>query len=110
MAKLYCPKCPDFDGFVSSTNQAIGKVAAYEWCQKYLTDLEESNDTVTLSTSLFLSIIRKAYMDAHYSAQKLEFDSWAHRKEYPLNLRTDDSKDELEKLGLLGQYKYIKNK
>ena len=102
MAKLYCPKCPDFDGFTSSSYQAIEKVAAYEWCRKYLTDLEESNDTITLSTSMLLSIIRKAYMDAYYGAQKLEFDSWVQHKEYPSNLRTDNSNDELEKLGLLG--------
>lgn len=36
MAKLNCPKCPDFDGFAMCTSQPLSKVASYEWCRKYL--------------------------------------------------------------------------
>lgn len=41
MAKLNCPKCPDFDGFAMCTSQPLSKVASYEWCRKYLEGLEE---------------------------------------------------------------------
>ena len=66
MAKLNCPKCPDFDGFAMCTSQPLSKVASYEWCRKYLEGLEEVNGTITLSTDLFLRLLRKAYSDAKY--------------------------------------------
>lgn len=47
MAKLNCPKCPDFDGFAMCTSQPLSKVASYEWCRKYLEGLEEVNGTIT---------------------------------------------------------------
>lgn len=65
MAKLNCPKCPDFDGFAMCTSQPLSKVASYEWCRKYLEGLEEVNGTITLSTDLFLRLLRKAYSDAY---------------------------------------------
>ena len=68
MAKLNCPKCPDFDGFAMCTSQPLSKVASYEWCRKYLEGLEEVNGTITLSTDLFLRLLRKAYSDAYYGA------------------------------------------
>ena len=48
------------------TSQPLFRVAPYEWCRKYLDGLEEVNGTITLSTGLFLSIIRKAYSDAYH--------------------------------------------
>lgn len=65
MAKLNCPKCPDFDGFAMCTSQPLSKVASYEWCRKYLEGLEEVNGTITLSTDLFLRLLRKAYSDTY---------------------------------------------
>lgn len=56
MAKL---NCPDFDGFAMCTSQPLSKVAS--WCRKYLEGLEEVNGTITLSTDLFLRLLRKAY-------------------------------------------------
>lgn len=103
MAKLYCPVCPDFNGFTSCSHQALEEVAAYEWCRKYLVDLEETNDTITLSSSLFLSLIRKAYTDAFYGARQLEFNSWSQHKDYPLQVGVIGSENELEELGLLGK-------
>lgn len=73
MAKLNCPKCPDFDGFAMCTSQPLSKVASYEWCRKYLEGLEEVNGTITLSTDLFLRLLRKAYSDAYYGAIHMEF-------------------------------------
>lgn len=43
------------------TSQPLSKVASYEWCRKYLEGLEEVNGTITLSTDLFLRLLRKAY-------------------------------------------------
>lgn len=103
MAKLYCPPCPYFDGVISCSHHALDEVAAYEWCRKYLADLEETNDTITLSSSLFLSLIRKAYTDAFNGARQLEFDSWNRHKDYPLQVRAIGSENELEELGLLGK-------
>lgn len=71
MAKLNCPKCPDFDAMC--TSQPLSKVASYEWCRKYLEGLEEVNGTITLSTDLFLRLLRKAYSDAYYGAIHMEF-------------------------------------
>lgn len=73
MAKLKCPECPDFDGFAMCTSQPTAKVASYEWCRKYLEGLEEVNGTITLSTDLFLKLLRKAYSDAYYGATHMEF-------------------------------------
>lgn len=67
MAKL---NCPDFDGFAMCTSQPLSKVASYEWCRKYLEGLEEVNGT--LSTDLFLRLLRKAYSDAYYGAIHME--------------------------------------
>ena len=94
MAKLNCPKCPDFDGFAMCTSQPLSKVASYEWCRKYLEGLEEVNGT--LSTNLFLGLIRKAYLDAYYGATHMEF-----MRDYPLHVDIDDTST-LEELGLLG--------
>lgn len=69
MAKL---NCPDFDGFAMCTSQPLPKVASYEWCRKYLEGLEEVNGTITLSTDLFLRLLRKAYSDAYYGAIHME--------------------------------------
>lgn len=99
MAKLYCPKCPDFDGFAMCTSQPLSKVASYEWCRKYLEGLEEVNGTITLSTSLFLGLLRKAYLDAYYGATRMEFNR--DIKDYPLHVDIDDTST-LEELGLLG--------
>lgn len=97
MAKLKCPKCPDFDGYVHFT----AKVASYEWCRKYLEGLEEVNGTITLSTDLFLKLLRKAYSDAYYGAIHMEFMRDIKNAEYPLEIHVDDA-SELEELGLLG--------
>lgn len=100
MAKLYFPTCPDFDGFVMCSSQPIAKVASYEWCRKYLDGLEEVNDTITLSTKLFLNIIRKAYSDAYNGATRMEFERYIHNKEYPFEIDVSDTA-KLEELGLL---------
>lgn len=96
MAKLNCPKCPDFDGFAMCTSQPLSKVASYEWCRKYLEGLEEVNGTITLSTNL-----RKAYLDAYYGATHMEFMRDIKDKDYPLHVDIDDTST-LEELGLLG--------
>ena len=101
MAKLNCPKCPDFDGFAMCTSQPLAKVASYEWCCKYLDGLEEVNGTITLSTDLFLRLLRIAYSDAYYGAIQMEFMRDIKELEYPLNIHVDDTST-LEKLGLLG--------
>lgn len=100
MAKLKCPECPDYDGFSMSTSQPLFKVASYEWCHKYLEGLEEVNGTITLSTELFLSIIRKAYSDAYNGAIRMEFNRDIKNKDYPLNIHINDVA-KLEELGLL---------
>lgn len=102
MGKLNCPKCPDFNGFLSCDYQPIGKVASYEWCRKYLEGLEEVNGTITLSSKLFLRIVRKAYLDAYNEAKNMEFERNIHNKEYPFDIRTSDT-SKLEELGLLGK-------
>ena len=94
MAKL---NCPDFDGFAMCTSQPLSKVASYEWCRKYLEGLEEVNGT--LSTNLFLGLLRKAYLDAYYGATHMEF--MRDIKDYPLHVDIDDTST-LEELGLLG--------
>lgn len=96
MAKL---RCPDFDGFAICTSQPTAKVASYEWCRKYLEGLEEVNGT--LSTNLFLGLLRKAYLDAYYGATRMEFNRDIKNKDYPLSIDLRDT-SELEKLGLLG--------
>lgn len=96
MAKL---NCPDFDGFAMCTSQLLSKVASYEWCRKYLEGLEEVNGT--LSTDLFLRLLRKAYSDAYYGAIHMEFMRDIKDVEYPLEIHIDDT-PKLEKLGLLG--------
>ena len=101
MAKLKCPECPDFDGFAMCTSQPLAKVASYEWCRKYLEGLEEVNGTITLSTNLFLKLLRKAYSDAYYGAIRMEFNRDIENKYYPLSVRVDDT-SKLEELGLLG--------
>lgn len=101
MAKLKCPKCPDFDGFALCSSQPLAKVASYEWCRKYLDELEEVNGTITLSTDLFLRLLRKAYSDAYYGAIQIEFMRDIKEVEYPLNIHIDDT-SKLEELGLLG--------
>ena len=101
MAKLNCPKCPDFDGFAMCTSQPLSKVASYEWCHKYLEGLEEVNGTLTLSTDLFLRLLRKAYSDAYYGATHMEFMRDIKDKDYPLHVDIDDTST-LEELGLLG--------
>ena len=101
MAKLKCPKCPDFDGFAMCTSQPLSRVAPYEWCRKYLDGLEEVNDTITLSTGLFLSIVRNAYSDAYNGATRIEFNRDIGDKDYPLHVNIDDTA-KLEELGLLG--------
>lgn len=101
MAKLNCPKCPDFDGFAMCTSQPLYKVASYEWCRKYLDGLEVINDTITLSTKLFLNIVRKAYLDAYDGATRMEFNRDIKDKDYPLHIDIDDTST-LEELGLLG--------
>ena len=101
MAKLNCPKCPDFDGFAMCTSQPLSKVASYEWCRKYLEGLEEVNGTITLSTNLFLGLLRKAYSDAYYGATHMEFMRDIKDKDYPLHVDIDDTST-LEELGLLG--------
>lgn len=89
MAKLNCP-----DGFAMCTSQPLSKVAS--WCRKYL---EEVNGTITLSTDLFLRLLRKAYSDAYYGAIHIMRD--IKDVEYPLEIHIDDT-PKLEKLGLLG--------
>ena len=101
MAKLKCPKCPDFDGFAICSSQPLAKVASYEWCRKYLDELEEVNGTITLSADLFLRLLRKAYSDAYYGAIQIEFMRDIKEVEYPLNIHIDDT-SKLEELGLLG--------
>ena len=101
MAKLKCPKCPDFDGFALCSSQPLAKVASYEWCRKYLDELEEVNGTISLSTDLFLRLLRKAYSDAFYGAIQIEFMRDIKEVEYPLNIHIDDT-SKLEELGLLG--------
>ena len=101
MAKLKCPKCPDFDGFAICSSQPLAKVASYEWCRKYLDELEEVNGTITLSTDLFLRLLRKAYSDAYYGAIQIEFMRDIKEVEYPLNIHIDDT-SKLEELCLLG--------
>lgn len=91
MAKLNCPKCPDFDGFAMCTSQPLSKVASYEWCRKYLEGLEEVNGTITLSTDLFLRLLRKAYSDAYYGAIHMEFMRDIKDVEYPLEIHIDDT-------------------
>ena len=60
MAKLNCPKCPDFDGFAMCTSQPLSKVASYEWCRKYLEGLEEVNgaaeELVILARSISIDV------------------------------------------------------
>lgn len=77
MAKLNCPKCPDLEG------------------------LEEVNGTITLSTNLFLGLLRKAYLDAYYGATHMEFMRDIKDKDYPLYVDIDDTST-LKELGLLG--------
>lgn len=101
MAKLNCPKCPDFDGFAMCTSQPLSKVASYEWCRKYLEGLEEVNGTITLSTSLFLELLRKAYSDAYYGVTRMEFNRAIKGEDYPLDIHVDDTA-KLKELGLLG--------
>ena len=101
MTKLKCPICPDFNGFCMSDSQPIAKVASYEWCRKHLQGLEEVNDTITISTSLFLGLLRKAYSDAYYGAIQMEFMRDIKDVEYPLDIHIDDTL-KLEELGLLG--------
>ena len=101
MAKLKCPECPDFDGFAMCASRPIAKVASYEWCRKYLEGLEEVNGTITLSTDLFLRLLRKAYSDAYYGAIQMEFMRDIKDVEYPLDIHIDDTL-KLEELGLLG--------
>lgn len=79
------------------TSQPLSKVASYEWCRKYLEGLEEVNGT--LSTNLFLGLLRKAYLDAYYGATHMEF--MRDIKDYPLHVDIDDTST-LEELGLLG--------
>ena len=97
MAKLNCPECPDFDGFISSNQQPIARVASYEWCRKYLEGLEEVNGTITISTSLFLGLLRKAYSDAYYGATHKQ----SRIKDYLFSINIKDT-SKLEELGLLG--------
>lgn len=99
MAELKCPECPDYDGFCMSSSQPLSKVAPYEWCRKYLDGLEVVNDTITLSTGLFLNIVRKAYSDAIMA--RMEFNRDLKGKNYPLNIDLRDS-SKIEELGLLG--------
>lgn len=101
MAELKYPECPDFDGFAMCTSQPTAKVASYEWCRKYLEGLEEVNGTITLSTDLFLKLLRRAYSDAYYGAIRMEFNRDIENKYYPLSVRVDDT-SKLEELGLLG--------
>lgn len=101
MAELKCPECPDFDGFCMSNSQPLSKVAPYEWCRKYLEGLETVNDTITLSTNLFLRIIRKAYSDAYNGAIRMEFNRDIKDIDYPLNIHLNDVA-KLKELGLLG--------
>lgn len=101
MAKLKCPECPDFDGFAMCSSQSLSKVTSYEWCRKYLKGLEEVNGTITLSSSLFLKLLRKAYSDAYYGAIHMEFMRDINDVEYPLEIHVDDT-SKLEELGLLG--------
>lgn len=101
MAKLKCPICPDYDGFVMSMTQPLFKVAPYEWCRKYLEGLEEVNGTITLSTEEFLYIVRRAYSDAYRGATRMEFNRDIKDIDYPLTVRVDDGA-KLEELGLLG--------
>lgn len=101
MTKLKCPECPDFDGFAMCTSQPTAKVASYEWCRKYLEGLEEVNSTITLSTNLFLKLLRKAYSDAYYGAIHMEFMRDIKNVEYPLDIHINDT-SKLEELGLFG--------
>ena len=101
MAELKCPECHDFEGFAMCTSQPTATVASYEWCRKYLEGLEEVNGTITLSTDLFLKLLRKAYSDAYYGAIRMEFNRDIENKYYPLSVRVDDT-SKLEELGLLG--------
>lgn len=105
MAKLKCPECPDFDGFAMCVSQPTARVASYEWCRKYLEGLEEVNGTITLSTNLFLKLLRTAYSDAYYGAAHMEFMRDIKDVEYPLDVRVDD-RVKLEELGLLGNETY----
>lgn len=101
MAKLKCPICPDYDGFVMSMTQPLSKVAPYEWCRKYLEGLEVVNGTITLSIEDFLYIVRKAYSDAYRGATRMEFNRDIKNKDYPLSIDIRDL-SKLEELGLLG--------
>ena len=101
MAKLKCPKCPEFDGFCMSSSQPLFRVAPYEWCRKNLDGLEVVNDTISLSAGLFLSIVRKAYSDAYNGAIRMEFNRDLKGKDYPLSIDLRDP-SKLEELGLLG--------
>ena len=101
MAQLKYPTCPDFDGFAMCSSQPLAKVASYEWCHKYLDELEEVNGTITLSTDLFLRLLRKDYSDAYYGAIQVEFMKDIKEMEYPLDIHIDDIST-LEELGLLG--------
>ena len=69
------------------TSQPLSKVASYEWCRKYLEGLEEVNGT--LSTDLFLRLLRKAYSDAYYG--HMEFMRDIKDVEYPLEIHIDDT-------------------
>lgn len=102
MAEL---ECLDFDGFAMCTPQPTAKVASYEWCRKYLEGLEEVNGTITLSTNLFLKLLRKAYSDAYYGATRMEFNRDIKGEDYPLDIHVDDTA-KLEELGLLGNETY----
>lgn len=72
MAKLNCPKCPDFDGFAMCTSQS--KVASYEWCRKYLEGLEEAcMETVRQQNSMLDSFPNVMYNKV-LGIQKLQYN------------------------------------
>lgn len=63
--------------------------------------LHHMNGTITLSTDLFLKLLRKAYSDAYYGATRMEFNRDIKGEDYPLDIHVDDAA-KLEELGLLG--------
>lgn len=74
MAKLNCPKCPDFDGFAMCTSQPLSKVASYEWCRKYLEGLEEAcMETVRQQNSMLDSFPNVMYNKV-LGIQKLQYN------------------------------------
>lgn len=97
MVKLYCPKCPGFDGVIHSTQQSLTKVASYEWCRKHLEGLEECNNVISMPSDLFLALIRKAYVDGYDGAQNMHR---AQNYAYSIDIRGDVA-SELEKLKLI---------